>query len=206
MTQNILEKIFTSAARVKIMKLFLFNNEDVFDKESVLEKSKVTAKELQYEIKLLKEIKFIKDKKITKTSTTKTGKITKKKVEGFYLNPDFSLLKQLKDLLINNEPLKHSDIQKRIGKTGKIKLIIIAGVFLQADDCRVDLLIVGDELKKRSLENTIKTMESEIGKELRFSYLSTEDFKYRHSVCDRLIRDILDYKHEVVMDRIGIGY
>jgi hypothetical protein len=47
-------------------------------------------------------------------------------------------------------------------------------------------------------------MESEIGKELRFSSLNTEDFKYRHGVCDRLIRDVLDYQHEVVVDRIGI--
>ena len=204
MTHNILEKLFGSAARVKIMKLFLFNNELYFDKNDVIVKAKVTSKEATKELKLLNEVKLITKRQILKNVKTKTSKTSKKKVQAYVLNSDFLMLKSLKDLLINNEPLKHNDIQKRVGRTGKIKLIIISGVFLQAEDSRVDLLVVGDEMKKRSLDTTIKTMEAEIGKELRFSCLSTEDFKYRHSVCDRLIRDILDYQHEVVMDKIGL--
>lgn len=204
MTHNILEKLFGSAARVKIMKLFLFSDNLQFDKETVVEKAKITNKDAQRELKLLNELELIKSRKVIKNITTKNNRTIKKKVQIYTLNPAFTLIRSLRDLLINNEPLRHGDIQKRLSKIGKIKLIIISGIFLQSEDSRVDLLIVADEVKKRVLDNIVKTMESEIGKELRFSCLSSEDFKYRHSVCDRLIRDIFDYQHEVVLDRIGL--
>jgi hypothetical protein len=204
MTANILEKLFGSSARVKIMKLFLFNDEQNFDKKDVEKRAKVSSADAAKEIKLLCDIRLLNKRQITKTSKTKTGRTSKKKVQAYYLNPNFGLLKELRNLVINNEPLQHADISKRIGKAGKIKLIIISGVFIQNDDSRVDLLVVGDQIKDRSLKNVIATMEADIGKELRYSALSTSNFKYRFSVCDRLVRDILDYNHEVVVDRIGL--
>jgi hypothetical protein len=205
MTHNILEKLFGGAARVKIMKLFLFNDETAFDKKDVEDRAKVNSADAAKELKILSDIKLLKKRQITKVSETKTGKISKKKTQGYILDPNFHLLKHLKNLLINNEPLQHGDIVKRIGKAGKIKLIIISGVFIQNDDSRVDLLVVGDQIKERTLKNIVSTMESEVGKELRYSVMTTSNFKYRYSVCDRLVRDILDYQHEVVVDRIGIN-
>lgn len=205
MTHNILEKLFGSAARVKIMKLFLFNDEQSFDKKDVEDRAKVNSKDATKELKLLYDIKLLRKKQITKVSETKSGKTSKRKTQGYYLNPNFGLLKELRNLVINNEPLKHDDISKRLSRAGKLKLVIISGVFIQNEDSRVDLLIVGDRIKDRILKNVIHTMEADIGKELRYSYLSTNNFKYRYSVCDRLIRDVLDYSHEVVVDRIGLN-
>jgi len=205
MAYNILEKIFGSSSRVKIMKLFLFNEATLFDKESIIDRSKVSPTEAARELKILEDIKLLKKRATTKKSETKTGKISKKKVDSYILNPNFPLMKHLKNLLINNEPLQHADIQKRLNKVGKIKLIVISGVFIQCEDSRVDILVVGEQIKEKSLKNIIKIMESEIGKELRFSFLETEDFKYRNSVCDRLLRDIFDYQHEIVLDKIGLN-
>ena len=205
MTHNILEKLFGGPARVKIMKLFLFNDEQTFDKEDVQNRAKVNSSDATKELKLLNDIKLLKKKQLTKIKKTKTGRTSKRKTQGYYLNPNFGLLKHLRNLVINNEPLQHDDISKRVGKAGKIKLIIISGVFLQNEDSRLDLLIVGDQIKDRSLKNIISTMEADIGKELRYSSLSTSNFKYRLSVCDRLTRDVLDYQHEVVVDRIGLN-
>ena len=71
-------------------------------------------------------------------------------------------------------------------------------------ESRADILIVGDHIKKSSLDNTIKKLESEIGKELRYVCFSIEDFKYRLSMFDKLIRDILDYPHKKILNRLGI--
>lgn len=206
MTHHILEKLFGSAPRVKIMKLFLFNSSVIFDKKEVEQKTKVTSAAATKELKLLNEIGLIRKRVFNKVvESKKTGKISKKKTSGFVLNDNFGFLRHLKNLLINNEPLQQADISRRIGRAGKIKVIVISGVFIQADDSRLDILIVGDNIKDRSLKNTISTMESEIGKELRYTVFDTEDFKYRYSVCDRLIRDVLDYPHEVVVDRLGLS-
>lgn len=170
------------------MKLFLFNPEICFGKSEIISKTKTSQTHVNRELKLLSDISLI-----------------KKRSKGYNLNQEFGFLKQLKNLLINNEPLQQGDIVKRIGKTGRIKLIIVSGVFIQSDDSRIDLLVVGDEIKERALKSVVQTMESEIGKELKFTSLKTEDFKYRHSICDRLIRDVLDYPHDIVVDKIGLA-
>lgn len=195
MTHQILEKLFGGAARVKIMKLFLFNPEMIFDKRDILHRAKITSANFNKEIRLLSDVGMVKKKIFYKEG---------KKTQGFHLNVNFGFLKNLQTLLINNEPLQHGDISRRIGKTGKVKLIIVSGVFIQNDDVRLDLLVVGDEMKDRALKTVIATMESEIGKELRYANLSLEDFKYRYSIGDRLIRDVVDSPHEVIVDRIGL--
>ena len=86
----------------------------------------------------------------------------------------------------------------------KIKLFIVAGVFTQNWDSRVDLLLVGDDLNLAKIESVIKTIESEIGKEISYSAFETQDFEYRFGIHDRLVRDILDYPHVTLLDRLGI--
>ena len=81
--------------------------------------------------------------------------------------------------------------------------IVIAGVFIQEPESRVDMLIVGDGVKKTALENTIKLLESELGKELKYAYFTTQDFQYRLSMFDKLIRDVLDYPHKKVLNRLS---
>jgi hypothetical protein len=87
---------------------------------------------------------------------------------------------------------------------GKLKLVVASGLFVQNWDARVDLLLVGDDLDLRRIENAIKSLEAEIGKELAYSAFETADFEYRLGIHDRLIRDIIDYPHVTLLDRLGI--
>jgi hypothetical protein len=68
---------------------------------------------------------------------------------------------------------------------------------------KVDLLVVGDKLDEKPLGNAIHTLEAEMGRELRYAYFTTEEFKYRVGVYDRLVRDVFDYPHRTILDRIG---
>jgi hypothetical protein len=63
---------------------------------------------------------------------------------------------------------------------------------------------VGDGVKKAKLDSIIKSVEAEVGKELRYAFFSTDEFKYRMSMYDKLVRDILDYPHKVLLDKLGI--
>ena len=82
--------------------------------------------------------------------------------------------------------------------------MIAAGVFIQNWDSRVDLLIVGEELNLHKIESIIRNIESDIGKEISYSAFETQDFEYRMGIHDRLVRDILDYPHVTLLDRLGI--
>ena len=66
------------------------------------------------------------------------------------------------------------------------------------------MLIVGDGLKKRSIENVLRTIEAEIGKELSYGALETPEFLYRVSVYDKFVRDVLDFRHDRIIDKLGV--
>lgn len=189
-----LSKLFGSEAKVKIMRLFLFNPETVFDTGEIGERAKVEAPKVRREMSNLEKMGLVKRRQSSK----------KKGGHGFVLETQFPYLLQLQNFLINIEPLQPKEIIKKLSKLGSIKLIIISGVFLQEPESRADLLVVGDGVKRANLENLIKTLEAEIGKELRYAYFTTEDFKYRISMFDKLIRDILDYPHKKILNKLGL--
>ncbi len=187
-----LSKLFGSETKVKIMRLFLFNPERAFDIKDISERVKAEPTKIRREMSNIEKMCLVR------------RRLTNKRKNGFALDSQFAYLLPLQNFLINTEPLHQKELIKKISKLGSIKLIITAGVFIQEPESRADLLIVGDGVKKATLEHTIKTLESEIGKELKYAYFTTEDFKYRLSMCDKLTRDILDYPHKKVLNRLGI--
>lgn len=199
-----LEKLFGGAAIVKILRLFLMNPEEIIDKKDVEKRAKVNSSEATKEINMLLDIGVLKQKTFFKDKKYKSGKTKKIREKGYSVNPESKIFLPLQSLLIKNTPLSSSAMIKKLNRHGKISLVVISGIFIQDPDSRVDLLIVGDSLKERSMKNTISIIESEIGKSIRYAMFETEDFKYRMGVYDRLIRDILDYPHQIILDKIGL--
>jgi hypothetical protein len=203
-----LSKLFGGAERVKVMRLFLFNPELSFSLEQVTDKAKISTKSAKLEIDVLEKAGMISHKKtVQMMEVKKRGKVLtiKKKIICWHLDADFEYLLQLQNLLINSRPLRKEEILKRLSNVGKVKMVIVAGVFIQNPDSRVDLLIVGDNLKRGSIDRIVKTMEAEIGKELTFASFETADFHYRLGMYDKLIRDILDYPHQKLLDKLNIN-
>ena len=188
-----LSKLFGSEAKVKIMRLFLFNPERTFTVAEIADRTKTDPGKVRREVGLLEKAGLIKPK---------TGNGSRKK--GFSLDPHFGYLTALQNFLINVEPFEPKEVIRRLVHLGAVKLIIVAGVFIQEPESRVDILVVGDHIKRSAVEHAMKTLEAEIGKELRYAYFTTEDFKYRLSMFDKLIRDILDYPHEKILNKLGV--
>lgn len=202
-----LSKLFSGEERVKVMRLFLFNPELFFSLDQISDKAKISPKISKSEIEVLKKAGMIKERKAVQVITTKKrGKEVevKKKVVCWYLDPDFEYLLPLQNLLINTRPLRKEEILRRLSGVGKLKMVIVSGVFIQNNDSRVDLLVVGDNLKRHSIDRIVKIMEAEIGKELAFASFETADFLYRLGMYDKLIRDILDYPHQKLLDKLNL--
>lgn len=204
-----LSKLFSGAGRVKLMRLFLFNPELSFSLDQIVDKAKVSSKEAEVEIEVLQKAGLIRSKKNIQTiEKKKRGKILqlKRKITCYYLDPNFEYLQPMQNLLINTRPLRKEEILKRLSHVGKLKMVIVAGVFIQNPDSRVDLFIVGDNLKRGYIDRIVKNMEAEIGKELTFASFETSDFHYRLGMYDKLIRDILDYPHQKLLDKLNIPH
>lgn len=205
---EILEKIFGSAAKVKIMRLFLFNPNLPFDLEKVIHKAKITPQAARLNVRLLENARLIRPRNFIKEERRvgKNGRraSVKKRVRGWVLDDTFPYLDALQRFLVQASPLQDQIITRKFNRAGKIKLLIVSGVFIQERDSRVDVLVVGDNIRKSTVESTIKDMEAELGKDIAFAMFETKDFNYRLGMYDKLIRDILDYPHKKLVNRLGV--
>ena len=207
---EILSKLFGHPAKVKLMRLFLFNPETFYSAKNIAARSKLSSTEVKKEVNALMTLGMVRSREIVreesmKAKNKKATTVKVKKVLAFGLNPKFPYLAALKNLLITASLRADESLTKKFAKSGKLKLLLASGVFLHEWDTRVDLLIVGDELRMDNLEKVISVIEAEIGKELSYSAFDTEDFEYRLGVHDRLIRDILDSPHTILVDKLGLS-
>jgi len=202
-----LTRLFSSGPLVKIMRLFILNANTPFENKDIISRCKVSSSALRTEMAILNGVKFIQKKSFFKEvpARSKTGKPKKKRVSGWVLNEDFQYLDALKSLLVDSEMVEEKSIMNRFKGAGNIKLLLVSGIFIKEDDGRVDLLIVGDKLKKGSLDKSLKLMESEVGKELNYSVMETSEFNYRLGLYDKFVRDILDKPHRRIIDKLGVG-
>lgn len=202
---EILGKLFSSPARVKIMRLFLLNPLTPFEVKDIVQKSKTNPAVTRKEVALLRSVGLVQKKVFFKENlSTRSGKKAgKKRVEGVQLNEHFPLLFPLKNILMSDNPLnRREELVNRFKGCGKVKLIVVSGIFVDKSDSRIDVLIVGDNLERRSIESALRGLEAEVGKELTYAFFETPEFAYRTRIYDKFIRDIFDYPHEKIMDKL----
>jgi len=178
------------------MRLFLLNNDNNFELNEISNRSRVTKTNVRKEINTLVSIDFIKCKIINKEGF----RGVKKKVSVWHLNNSFKYLPPIQDLLINPSILLEDDLSNRFKAIGKIKLLIVSGVFIGEDESRADILLVCDKLNKTILNKVIKGLEVEIGKELNYVVFNSTEFKYRLDMYDKLVCDVIDLSHKKLID------
>ncbi len=208
---EILGKLFGSNHIIKILRLFLFNPERNFEQSDIVERTRVPEEIVRVERAMLERIGLIKKRSFYKeVERKKGGKVVtvKKRVQGWGLDPNFVYLPALERFFVDTATIDTAAFLKKLRKGGSPKVVIVSGFFMgdtnEGND-RLDLLIVGDALKEKRMLPAIKDIESEMGKEVRYAIFSTKDFRYRLDIRDRLIRDVLDYPHKIIIDRLGIS-
>ena len=204
---EILAKLFESTTKVKLMRFFLFNQDTAYPLSDIIQRMRAPQKDVRKEIQGLVNIGLLKERQSTRDVVIKKGKKTKtKKIQedSYILDQRFPYLQALKNLLITVSLNADESLVKKFSGAGRIKLFIVSGVFIQEWDTRVDLLIVGDDLNFGRIDTIIKSIESEIGKEITYSAFETVDFEYRYGMHDRLVRDIVDLPHVTLVDKLEI--
>lgn len=189
---NILEKLFGGGARVKLLRFFILSPEKVFAPKEAARLLKISSKSAPKEIRFLRSLGFL-----------------KKRPKGFMLSQTFPYLLALRNLLVNASPVSREKMLKFFKNKGKIKLLALGGVFsndfalASISTGRLDLLIVG-ELKRVAVERFIKKVEADVGKELNWTLMSAFEFDHRLAMHDKLLRDLLDYPHEFLINKLGV--
>ena len=91
-----------------------------------------------------------------------------------------------------------------LGRMRGLKLAIISGKLVVGSSSAVDLLLVGDDMSVVTIKNLVKKIEKDRKIEINYAVISYDDFYYRMSVKDRFIMDIVRNKHSVLVDTENI--
>src|SRR3989344_3719052 len=119
--------IFGGEAKVKIMRLFIFNPRQAFLPSEVSARAKERSGRVRRELNTL----------------SKAG-LVRKRSRGYILNDSYPYLPAIANFLIDAAPITEREIVKKLSRAGSMKLILIAGVFVRDPEARVDILVVGD--------------------------------------------------------------
>ena len=133
--------------------------------------------------------------------------VFKVKDKKYVLNPEFGSLNELRDLILKSLPAEKDMMTQRINKLGRIKLAAISGIFLNKDNLDpllVDLMIVGYDIDQRKLKMFLKSLEAEVGKEIKFAVMDKEEFEYRMNMFDRFVRVFIEGPHEKLINRLEL--
>ena len=213
---DVLDKLLGSGARVKVMRFFLKNPEEVFLLPDISKTLRLTKGKVRKEINFLKgigflgkgvrEVQLMFSAKGRLASGRKTKKRSRKKKEaGFRLNSFFPFTRQFHSLLAETSDVSRELLQKRFRRLGKgLRLVLLSGIFVGRPAAEaIDILVVGDNLRRGPVEKILGKIEAELGKELNYALFSTVELKYRMGMYDKFIRDILESEHDKIIDTLG---
>ncbi|MDD5043416.1 MAG: hypothetical protein PHD51_01970 [Patescibacteria group bacterium] len=207
-----LEHLFGSKARVKLLRLFLNNPDKPFFVRELSRYLKLQINSIRRELQNLETIGIImvdrgaaEESAPGKGKGKKGGKIKKSRASQkkfFKADRSFILYKDLKNLLVKAQVLLENDFIKKLKKFGSLSYLALSGVFVGQDNSSTDILIVG-KMDRRKLKRLVRTFEKELGMELRVTLMAVKEFEYRRNITDRFLYGILDGKKIVLVDKWG---
>ncbi|MEX2145207.1 MAG: hypothetical protein WD712_02430 [Candidatus Spechtbacterales bacterium] len=192
MSQRILEKLFDSPSKLRLLKLFLRNPREKFSLSDIRKRTMLTTPSIKRELSKLQEIKLVKDSKRGSTDRV------------YFLNYDFVFLGELQNLILKSSPADEKKMMGKIKGVGRMKMVVLSGVFMKPDreNSRTDILLVCNDINEKKFGKFMQNLEAEAGTELQYTIFTTDEFSYRYSMFDRFILDILEKPHKKLLNKI----
>lgn len=204
-----LEQIFGSKTRLKLLQLLLNNPENAFYLRQLARRLDSQLNSIRREILNLERIgiiqavdqkRFMNIKKVEKKSFKKSnyGQSLKK---YYRVNADHMLYTELKALILKTQLLLESDFIKKVKKIGTIYYYALTGFFVGNQNQKVDMLLVG-RVNRKKLTSLVKEFEKELNHSINYTVMSKSEFKYRKDITDHFLYSILEGSKMVVVDKL----
>lgn len=173
-----INKLFSSKARVDILKLFFFNPEDTFYQRQISKLSGQSIRAVQREVARLKELGII-----------------EKSIQGnriyYKVNKNCPIFKELKNILFKTVGI--AEVLKKNLKNNNIQVAFIYGSYakdkenLQSD---IDLMVIG-KISSRKLSHLLSKPKKELMREINYVVFSPEEFKERVKQKDHFLNSVV---------------
>ncbi len=190
-----IEQLFGSKTRVKLLQLFYGNPNRSFYVREITRKIDEQINSVRRELANLLSIGII-------SSETNNNRLY------YEVNQKYEHHKALAAIFggqkittaAGDETAAEPNDLKLIKALGNVDIAILTGQFTRDDLASIDFLIVGD-VNQTKLNKYVEELEAKEGKEIRFTHMPVQEFEYRQQVNDRFLTTILESKKQVLIDK-----
>lgn len=184
-----LEQLFGSRTRVKLLRLFLANPEDEYYVRELTRRMNEQINSIRRELSNLEKMGFLaaEDRDLKKY---------------YKVNVSHQLYPELRALFLKSRLTMEKTFINAIKDAGKIKLMILTGHFINEDTVPVDLFMVGD-VNRTKLEPLLTKFKKEFGFNIRFTVIPPAEYAYRKDITDKFLFSILNGRKVVVFDELN---
>lgn len=184
-----LDKLFGSRTRVKLLQLFLTHTEEEYFVRELSRTIQEQINSVRRELKNLETIGLLKSE-------------NRDKKKYYTVSKKFELFEELRALIVKSRLTLEKEFIDSIRSLGSISYLSLTGYFVDDSTAKVDLLIVGTVARKK-LDTFLITFQKHFGRQLRFTILEKEEFIYRRDVADKFLHDILQSKKIILIDKFS---
>lgn len=194
-----LEQLFGSKTRVKLMRVFLENPEKKFFVRELTRLTDSLINSVRRELEKMIELKFIQIEHTAANRGAKKGLNAKK---YYFLNTKNLFLRDLENLFAKGKILLEKRLVERIKRLGDVKYLAFGGAFADDPGAKTDILIIG-ELDAEKTKESLGRFEKEIGKPIRYTIMNEGEYVLRRDIADSFLADIVDNENNlIVVDNI----
>ncbi len=183
-----LEQLFSSKVRVKLLALFLAGKPQSYYVRELTRRLDERINSIRMELANLERLGLLESRMV-------------KRKKYYYPDTKFKLFPELKRLIFK-AGLEGSKLARDIENLSGVKFACLSGKFISFDKSPVDLFVVG-RVNKRVMDRIIKKMETGLGEEVDYAVMPLSEFLYRQEMHDRFVDDILKSDYLVLVDRLG---
>lgn len=195
-----LEHLFGSRTRVKLLTLFLHNPEEKFYVRELTRRIDTQINAVRREIDNLLKMGFIIEGAAEEPDVEAKRPGLRRKY--YIVNKKFSLYHEIHSLMTKAHILLERKFDTQLDQLGKIYYLAFLGAFLGSTHQPVDLFLVGVISSDRAFKALIQELEKEVGFEINYTCMTPQDFAYRKEIADRFLNTILLAQKNVVIDRL----
>ena len=198
-----IDALFGSKTRVKLLHLFLNNPNRAFYVREITRKIDEQINSVRRELANMLSVGIIKSDSSSKSDSSNNRLY-------YEINQDYQHYEPLRaifaDTHLQSEVAASGEVNdwsKRLKPLGDVRVAIFSGSLVRGSSSEVDVLLAGD-INKTQSKKFLKDLEEEEGRSLNYTVMSYEDFYYRLSIKDRFITAITNGKFTVLQDTEGV--
>ncbi len=192
-----IEQLFGSKTRVKLLQLFYSNPNRSFYVREITRKIDEQINSVRRELSNLLNIGII-------VSDNNNNKLYYEVNQSYdFYEPLAAIFGGENKQQVAAQPIADADHKDELRALGRVDLALYTGQFTRDESAGIDALFVGD-INAHALQKYITDLEAKEGKEIRYTLMSMDDFKYRQQVKDRFINNVIDAKKQILVDTQGL--